>query len=83
MSSGKSGRSSKWSASGSPRVNLSGLYPEAVAAELSRAFPAYAVTVRRDHGEPRYQLIARDDRNPRCLISPDAQEIWTELEKPQ
>jgi hypothetical protein len=55
-------------------------YPEAIAATLSRAFPGYEVTVRRDAGrQARYQLISRDGRNPRCLISPDAQEIWDEL----
>jgi hypothetical protein len=53
--------------------------PEAVAVALHLAFPAYTVTVRRDRGEPRYQLLAKDGRNPTCLISPDAQEIWDEL----
>ena len=53
--------------------------PEAVAMALHQAFPAYAVTVRRDGGEPRYQLLAKDDRTPVCIISPDAQEIWNEL----
>lgn len=53
--------------------------PEAVAVALHLAFPAYTVTVRRDGGEPRYQLLATDGRNPTCLISPDAQEIWDEL----
>jgi hypothetical protein len=50
-------------------------YPEAVAMTLSRAFPAYSVTVRRDRGEPRFQLVSRDGRNPVCLISPDPEEI--------
>ncbi len=54
--------------------------PEAVAAALHRAFPAYSVTVRRDGGEPRYQLLAKDGRNPVCLISPDPEEIRAELE---
>ncbi len=53
--------------------------PEAVAAELHQAFPAYSVTVRRDGGEPRFQLIAKDGRNPVCLISPDPDEIRAEL----
>jgi hypothetical protein len=54
-------------------------YPEAIAATLRKEFPGYAVTVRRDNGPPRYQLISRDGGNPVCLISPDAQEIWDEL----
>jgi hypothetical protein len=49
--------------------------PEAVAIELSRAFPAYTVRVRWDRGEPRFEARARDDRYPNCLISPDAEEI--------
>ncbi len=53
--------------------------PEAVAMALHLAFPTYAVTVRLDHGQARYQLVAMDGRNPTCLISPDAQEIWDEL----
>jgi hypothetical protein len=62
------------------RGQFHGRYPEAVAAALSRAFPGYAVTLRRDGGrQARYELISRDGRNPRCLISPDAQEIWDEL----
>jgi hypothetical protein len=54
--------------------------PEAVAATLRKAFPDYSVTVRRDGGEPRFQLLAKDDRNPWCVISPDVQEIRRELE---
>lgn len=55
--------------------------PEAVAAELSRAFPSYTVRVRRDRGrEPRFEARARDDRYPTCLISPDADEIRAELD---
>lgn len=50
-------------------------YPEAIAVELHLAFPAYTVTVRRDQGEPRYQLLANDDRYPNCIISPDPDEI--------
>jgi hypothetical protein len=53
--------------------------PEAVAIVLHLTFPAYSVTVRRDGGEPRYQLIAKDDRNPTCLISPDPDEIRAAL----
>ncbi len=47
--------------------------------ELHQAFPAYRVTVRRDGREPRFQLIATDDRYPRCLISSDPGEIRTVL----
>ncbi len=53
--------------------------PEAIAIELHQAFPAYRVTVRRDGREPRFQLIATDDRYPRCLISSDPGEIHTVL----
>jgi hypothetical protein len=60
-------------------LNLWAQSPEAVAATLRQEFPGYAVTVRRDGGQPRYQLLAKDDRNPWCVISPDAQEIRTEL----
>lgn len=49
--------------------------PEAVAVELSQAFPCYTVRVRWDRGRPRFEARARDDRNPVCLISPDADEI--------
>jgi hypothetical protein len=50
--------------------------PEGVAIELGRAFPSYQVTVRWDHGEPRFQLVSKNDINPYyCLISPDAEEI--------
>jgi hypothetical protein len=55
--------------------------PEAVAMALHKAFPAYSVIVRRDRGEPRFQLISLDGRNPTCLISADAQEIWNELNR--
>lgn len=54
-------------------------FPEAIAIELHKAFPAYTVTVRRDSGEPRFQLIAKDDRSPWCLISPDPDEIRNAL----
>jgi hypothetical protein len=53
--------------------------PEAVAMALHLAYPAYSVTVRRDRGQPRYQLISRDGRNPVVLISPDPDEIRAEL----
>jgi hypothetical protein len=49
--------------------------PVAVAMALGKAFPAYSVTVRWDWGEPRFQLIAKNDTNPWCLISPDVEEI--------
>jgi hypothetical protein len=54
-------------------------YPEAIAVELHQAFPAYRVTVRRDWGEPRYQLVSLDGRNPVVLISPDPDEIRAAL----
>jgi hypothetical protein len=54
--------------------------PEAVAIELSQAFPCYTVRVRWDRGrQPRFEARARDDRYPTCLISPDADEIRAEL----
>ena len=53
--------------------------PEAVAIALHMEFPSYSVIVRRDGGEPRYQLTSKDGRNPVVLISPDAEEIWREL----
>ena len=53
--------------------------PEAIAMALHQAFPGYAVTVRRDRDEPRYQLLATDGRNPVCLISPDPDEIRAAL----
>jgi hypothetical protein len=56
-----------------------GQYPEAIAVELHLAFPAYSVSVRRDSGEPRYELIAKDGRNPVVLISADPDEIRAEL----
>jgi hypothetical protein len=46
---------------------------------LHQAFPAYSVIVRRDGGEPRYQLTAKDGRNPVVLISSDPDEIRAEL----
>jgi hypothetical protein len=54
-------------------------YPEAIAIELHLAFPAYRVTVRRDWGEPRYQLVSLDGRNPCVLISADPDEIRAAL----
>jgi hypothetical protein len=53
--------------------------PEAAAVALHLAFPAYSVIVRRDGREPRFQLLAKDGRNPWCLISADAEEIRREL----
>lgn len=52
-------------------------WPEAIASDLRRAFPGYEVIVRRDPGRyrPRYQLRARTDAHPYCLISPDPNEI--------
>lgn len=58
--------------------------PEAVAIELSRAFPSYVTRVRWDPGrQPRFEARARDDRYPSCLISPDPEEIRAELRKAQ
>ena len=57
--------------------------PEAVAIALHREFPAYSVIVRRDRGEPRYQLISKNDAYPYCLISADPEEIRAELEGAQ
>jgi hypothetical protein len=54
-------------------------YPEALAAELRKAFPSYSVVLQRDRGVPRFHLVARDGRNPWCLVSDDAREIWAEL----
>jgi hypothetical protein len=52
----------------------------AQAAALREAFPHYTVNVIEHHGEPaRYEVISRDGRNPYCLISTDAREIWHEL----
>jgi hypothetical protein len=47
---------------------------------MSRAFPSYAMRVRRDRGRPRFEALAKGGQNPWCLISADAQEIWAELE---
>lgn len=55
-------------------------WPEEIAIALARAYPAYWVTVRRDGGEPRYQLISKTDAYPYCLISPDPDEIGAVLE---
>ena len=54
-------------------------WPEAVAAELARAYPSYTVTLRRDRGKPRYQLVSKNDAYPSCLISSDPDEIRAEL----
>jgi hypothetical protein len=56
-------------------------WPEAVAAALRKAFPSYSVTVRRDRGQPRYQLISKNDAYPSCLISSDPDEIRAELNR--
>jgi hypothetical protein len=58
-----------------------GQTPEMAAAELRRAFPGYEVTVRYDHGAPRFQLRSRDLAGLYCIISSDAQEIWRELKR--
>lgn len=50
------------------------------AAALRAAFPGYTVNLVHHRGEPpRYELISRDGRNPYCLISTDAREIWRSL----
>ena len=54
-------------------------WPEAVAAALRKAYPSYTVSVRRDGGKPRYQLVSKTDAYPTCLISPDPDEIREEL----
>jgi hypothetical protein len=54
-------------------------WPEAVAAKLARAYPSYTVTLRRDRGKPRYQLVSKTDAYPSCLISSDPDEIREEL----
>lgn len=52
-----------------------------VQAEALRvAFPGYIVNVIARRGDdPRYEVVSRDGRNPYCLISADAGEIWREL----
>jgi hypothetical protein len=57
-----------------------GQVPEAVAIALGKAFPSWVVRVRWDRGRPRFEALAKDGRNPVCLISANAQEIWAELE---
>jgi len=50
------------------------------AAALQEAFPSYSVNVTIRLGElPRFELVAREDANPWCLISSDPSEIWREL----
>ncbi len=61
--------------------NRSSGSPEAVAIELHLEFPAYSVIVRRDRGEPRYQLISSTEAYPYCLISADPEEIRAELKQ--
>jgi hypothetical protein len=56
--------------------------PRTQAAALQEAFPSYAVTVSVRHGDrPRFEVITRNDGNPWCLISDDADEIRRELEE--
>jgi len=55
--------------------------PRTQAAALREAFPSYAVTVYVRHGDrPRFEVVTRNDGNPWCLISDDADEIQHELE---
>jgi hypothetical protein len=52
------------------------------AAALRAAFPHYSVNVlHRRSGQPRFEVVRRDDGNPYCLISPDAIEIWRVLQQ--
>ena len=56
--------------------------PRTQAAALQEAFPSYAVTVSmRQGGQPRFEVVTRNDNNPWCLISDDADEIRHELEE--
>ena len=51
--------------------------PRTQAAALREAFPSYAVTVYVRHGDrPRFEAVVRNDDNPWCLISANADEIW-------
>jgi hypothetical protein len=51
------------------------------AAAIRAAFPSYEVTVSwRQGARPRFEVVTRNDGNPWCLISPDADEIRHELE---
>jgi hypothetical protein len=55
--------------------------PRAQAAAIQEAFPSYAVTVSMRPGDrPRFELVTRNDDNPWCLISDNADEIRHELE---
>lgn len=54
--------------------------PGVQAAALQAAFPSYSVSVHVRPGErPRFEVVTRNDDDPWCLISPDAKEIWHEL----
>jgi hypothetical protein len=56
--------------------------PRARAAAIREAFPSYAVIVSVRQGDrPRFEVVTRNDGNPWCLISADADEIWHELEE--
>ena len=56
--------------------------PRAQAAAIQEAFPSYAVTVSiRQRDRPRFEVVTRNDDNPWCLISDDADEIRHELEE--
>ena len=51
------------------------------AAAIQEAFPSYAVVVCMRRGNrPRIEVVTRNDDNPWCVISADADEIWHELE---
>lgn len=52
------------------------------AAALRSEFPEYTVDVVQRRGDrPRFEVVSRGGGNPYCLISPDAVEIWRELQK--
>lgn len=53
--------------------------PAVQAAALRKAFPTYSVFVSMWRDVPRFELVTKDDSNPWCLISDDANEIWREL----
>jgi hypothetical protein len=54
--------------------------PAVQAAALRKAFPSYSVFVSTKGAVPRFELVAKDDGNPWCLISANAHEIWNEPE---
>ena len=63
------------------RAGIWTLPPGAQAAALQEAFPSYSVSVSIHCDQTRFELVTRDDGNPWCVISSDAQEIWRELQR--